>query len=200
MRTGMRRESVGLPCDKVVRPLASRPMFRHPVGPRGYGVCVCVCLCVCVFVFVCVIPLLQRRVINVCVCYDNALAATQGNAHMGSHMMREAWHIDEAAENVLHVMRVCPNDEGRHKKWREMMLVTWEQSSIRYAVGCTHTIDGKGHRQLTKPDKMRISDGGQSPCINAGLHSRRSDSDSSWVRVYVRMLQYQCNYIAIIKL
>ena len=85
--------------------------------------------------------------------------------------MREVWKIN--LDDSMTLMRVCPNSERKSKKWREQMLVTWEQSSILYAIGCTHTIDGKGDRKLPEPVKMRIADVGKSPCVNAGLRSPR---------------------------
>ena len=92
--------------------------------------------------------------------------------------VREVWKIDVDAG--FDAMRVCPDGDGKKKKWRESMVVTWKQQSILYAIGCTHTIDGQGNRKLPTPKITRISDGGKSPCINAGLRSPRSDSDSSW--------------------
>ena len=85
------------------------------------------------------------------------------------HVMREVWKIN--LNDSMTLMRVCPDSERQSKKWREQMLVTWEQSSILYAIGCTHTIDGKGDRKLPEPDKMRIADVGKSPCVNAGLRA-----------------------------
>ena len=63
----------------------------------------------------------------------------------------EVWKIN--LDGSMTLMRVCPNSEGKKKKWREQMIVTWEKSSILYAIGCTHTIDGKGDRKLPEPDK-----------------------------------------------
>ena len=77
-------------------------------------------------------------------------------------------------------MRVCPDDSSKKKAWRECMVVTWKQGSILYAVGCTHTIDGQGDRKLPTKGDIRISGGRKGPCINAGLTSPRSDSESSW--------------------
>ena len=88
----------------------------------------------------------------------------------------EVWKIN--LDDSITKMRVCPNTDGKMKIWREQIVVAWEQKSILYAVGCTHTIDGKGGRKLPEPDKMRIADVGKSPCINAGFRSPRSDSDS----------------------
>ena len=88
--------------------------------------------------------------------------------------MREVWKID--IDSGFYTMRVCPDANGKKKKWREQMVVTWQQESILYAVGCTHTIDGQGDRKMPIPMTTRISDGGKSPCINAGLRSPRSDA------------------------
>ena len=73
---------------------------------------------------------------------------------MGPHLL-QVWKID--LDVGLYTMRVCPDSDGKRKKWRENMVVTWKQHSILYAVGCTHTIDGQGYRKLPNPETTRIA-------------------------------------------
>ena len=152
------REHANMVCLQEVSPkvwnvlMAETPWVGHWHADQKFAlmwdpevtVCVCVCVFVCVFVYVCV-----------CICMCGTLAATQGNIFLEKkNVMREVWKIDLNAGFTS--MRVCPGSEGKNKKWRQQMLVTWEQGSILYAIGCTHTIDGKGDRKLTTPLKSRI--------------------------------------------
>ena len=72
------------------------------------------------------------------------------------HILREVWNIDQASAPVR--MKVCPDASSKYRNWREQTVVTWQQESILYAVGCTHTIDGQNERRLIEPQKTRIAD------------------------------------------